>query len=111
MSAELLDVLNRRTAVAAVRAEASRAGVDAEQLLDRKSFYDQVTGLDVDEAAFPRRVAELVRQHARPAPAQQSGARQWTDADVAKASPQQMTDAINAGLLRDLGYGPPRRRH
>jgi hypothetical protein len=74
MSTELLETLNRRTAVAAVRAEASRAGVDAEQLLDSKTSYGQVTGLDVGDAGFPRRVADLVREHARPGPAQASPA-------------------------------------
>lgn len=34
------------------------------------------------------------------------GNRQWTDADVTKASAQEVEAAINAGLLVDLGFSP-----
>ena len=141
MSDDLLTVVNRRTAISAVRAEAARAGLDAEALLDSKTLYDRVTALDPDEVAFPRRVSEIVQGHATArgltpagspraaapatAPAARSGGdaghngtpggnRQWTEADVAalpktREGSRQLQDAIEAGLLTDLGYGGRRR--
>jgi hypothetical protein len=38
------------------------------------------------------------------------GNRQWTDADVERASPSEVADAIEAGLLTDLGFAPQRKR-
>jgi hypothetical protein len=125
-----LSVLNRRAAIAAVCAEAGRAGLDAEQLLDSQALYSQVTALDPDDVAFPRRVAELVRDHATargpvgggpvqaagqsgsaaPAAGQDTGPRQWTLDDVEASTPQQCAAAAEQGLLRDLGYAPSRRR-
>lgn len=34
---------------------------------------------------------------------------QWTDADVATSTPDQLTAAIEAGHCRDIGMPPPRR--
>lgn len=110
-----LETLNRRTAVAAVQAEAARVGVDGDVLLDRKSFYDSVTALDPDAPGFRAQVRQMVagatssvQQNAPVAPRVASGGapRQWTMQDVEKATPAETTAAINAGLLRDLGYGP-----
>src|SRR5258707_2087933 len=108
MTDDLLAVVNRRTAISAVRAEAARSGLDAEQLLDSQALYSQVTALDPDDVAFPRRVAELVRDHATtrgsvaatpaqaagqrgpaaPAPSQDTGPKQWTLADVNRSTAQ-----------------------
>jgi hypothetical protein len=118
-----LEILNRRTAIAAVHAEATRSGLDGDRLLDSKTFHDRVVALDPDEPGFHTRVREIVASAAgarQPvpdaAPAQgASGAqRQWTDEDVARLPSTregavQLQAAIDAGLLRDLGY-PPRRR-
>jgi hypothetical protein len=115
-----VEVLNRRAAVAAVRGEAARIGADAEALLDSQAFFSQVTALDPDEAAFPRRVRDLVsaavvQRAAAPAlapvpQAQQPQPRQWTLDDVEAASPSEVIEAGEAGLLRDLGYAPKRKR-
>ncbi len=37
------------------------------------------------------------------------GGRQWTDADVKAASPKELTAAIEAGLLTDMGFHPSRK--
>jgi hypothetical protein len=39
-----------------------------------------------------------------------SGDRQWTDDDVARATPQQLSKAIEQGLLANMGIAPPRQR-
>lgn len=100
-----LETLNRRTAIAAVQAEAARVGADGDVLLDRISFYDSVTSLDPDAPGFRTQVRQMV------ASATGSGgeSRQWTMDDVNKSTPDGCTAAINAGLLRDLGYPPPRK--
>jgi hypothetical protein len=124
-----LGVLNRRTAIAAVRMAATQAGLNAEQLLDSSKLYNEVTALDVDDPGFPRRVAELVTAHATArglsaaAPAQAAGQapatqpaaaaddqRQWTDDDVKRASTEELEAAIERGQLTGLGVGPRRRR-
>ena len=128
-----LSVLNRRTVISAVRSEAARAGVDAERLLDSARFYNEAVTLDVDSPDFPRRVREMVSSSAgvpsaQPAPAQPTGQaparqptaaaddqRQWTDADVAalpktREGSKALQDAMNAGLLANLGYGSRKKR-
>ena len=101
-----LEVLNRRTAVAAVHAEAARIGADGEALLDSQEFFKQATSLDPDAPDYRKQVRDLV---ASKAPAAQPP-RQWTLADVEKSSPAELAEAMNAGLLSDLGYAPPRRK-
>lgn len=115
-----LEVLNRRAAVTAVHAAAATAGIDADALLDSKTFYDRVTSLDPDSPGFRRQVQELVAgaaPHSPPAkqaapdqPAATAGPQQWTMSDVDNSTPAELTAAMNAGLLRDLGYAPPRNR-
>jgi hypothetical protein len=116
-----LEVLNRRTAVAAVHAEATRIGADPDALLDSKTFYDRVTSLDPDSPGYRRQVQEMVAGAAgRAAPAQQAstpqqpaaqaGPRQWTMDDVDKAKPTELVAAMEAGHLRDLGYAPRSKR-
>ena len=115
-----LETLNRRTAIAALHAEAARAGLDGDLLLDSRAFHDRVAALDPDEPGFRARVREMVASAAGTArapapdaaPAQDATAapRQWTIEDVNRSTPAETTEAINAGLLRDLGYSPPRRR-
>jgi hypothetical protein len=117
-----LDILNRRTVIAAVRSEAARAGVDAERLLDSARFYNEAVMLDVDSPDFPRRIREMVSsagvssaQPAGQAPATQPAAapddqRQWTDDDVKNASNDELDAAIARGQLTGMGVGPRRRR-
>lgn len=115
-----LEVLNRRTAVAAVHAEAARVGADADSLLDSATFYDRVTSLDPDSPGYRRQVQEMVAaagaqgpaavQAAPAQPTAPAGPRQWTMDDVDKSTPKELSTAMEAGLLRDLGYAPRRRR-
>jgi hypothetical protein len=115
-----MEVLNRRTTVATVHAEAARIGADADALLDSKTFYDQVTSLDPDAPGYRKQVEQLVTTAAErspastrtPAqsPASPAGPRQWTLADIDKASRAELEEAMNAGLLVDLGVGVPKRR-
>jgi hypothetical protein len=119
-----LEVLNRRTAVAAVHTAAASVGIDADRLLDSKTFYERVTSLDPDSPGFRRQVQELVagaapqsspakqaaaQQPAAQQPAAPAGPQQWTLDDVDASTPGELTAAMNAGLLRDLGYAPPRK--
>jgi hypothetical protein len=116
MSDVTLETLNRRANIAAIHAEAARVGADPERLLDSRGFYNQVTALDPDAPGYHVRVRELVAsatvQHQPPPP--QSPApeerRQWTLEDVDKSTPEECVAAGKAGLLRDLGYAPPRSR-
>lgn len=118
-----LEVLNRRTAVAAVHAAAASIGADADQLLDSKTFYSQVTSLDPDSPGFRRQVQEMVAgaagssspeaQSALAQPAAQptaEGPHQWTMEDVLKASPEETMAAMKAGLLGDIGLPQRRKR-
>jgi hypothetical protein len=107
---------------------------DADVLLDSASFLRRVEGLDPDGADFATQVRDLIAEAVEttprykrtpPAPStptpavpksggefsggQGGGARQWTDDDVARATPDQLQDAINAGLLTHMGVGPARK--
>jgi hypothetical protein len=115
-----LEVLNRRTAVAAVHAEAARIGADGDALLDSATFYDRVTSLDPDSPGYRKQVQGMVAaaagqalapaQTAPARPAAPAGPRQWTMDDVDRSTPAELTKAVNDGLLRDLGYAPKRHR-
>jgi hypothetical protein len=125
VTADLLAVMNRRAAADAVRAEAARAGLDADQLLDSARFYATVTALDPDASDFGSRVRELVGAVASapaalpaavastapaPAPAASAGPVQWTDDDVSRSSPAELAAAVEAGQLTSLGWPPRRQR-
>ena len=119
MSEVSLELLNKRAAIAAVRQEAARLGVDGDVLLDSKRLYDQVAALDPDEPGFAGRVREMVgsaagRVGGRPAAEthqdRREEPRQWTEADVDRATPAEVAEAQEAGLLIDLGYAPIKRR-
>jgi hypothetical protein len=122
MSDVTLETLNRRTAVAAVRQEAARIGVDADVLLDSQRFYNQLGGLDPDAPGFAAQIRDMVTTATgRTATAATAGApvrqetqtqqpRQWTIEDVRRSSPAECAAALEAGLLVDLGAAPTRRR-
>ena len=131
MSDLTLETLNRRVAIAAARQEATRIGADPEALLDRASFYNQLSGLDPDAPGFTAQIRQMVgaaaghapaasqaRQPSTAAPARSGGEhsgtaggnRQWTLEDVKAASPSETLAAIDAGLLTGLGVGPRKRR-
>ena len=107
---------------------------DATVLLDSASFLRRVEGLDPDGEDFADQVdgiiaaaVEATPRYKRtppvsgkpvPAVAKSGGeftggqggvARQWTDEDVDRATPAQLQDAINAGLLSHMGVGPARK--
>jgi hypothetical protein len=115
-----VELLNRRTAIAAVRQEAARIGVDSEGLLDSQRLHQQLAGLDPDEPGFTGRIRELVgeaagrlggdRPAAEPDQEMQQGPRQWTLEDVKSASGDELLTAMNAGRLTSLGIGPEKRR-
>lgn len=121
----------------AVYRSAGRHDADADALLDSRAFQQAVKDLDPSSADFADRIGEAITKAvennprykatpATPAPkpkpeptvpksgAPMNGApggnRQWTDADVAAASPQQLTKAIADGLLIDLGVNPPKAK-
>ena len=119
MTDDVVAAIDRRYAIAAVRAEAERAGLDAERLLDSQKFVNQITAMNIESADFPRRVRELVRSAApaeldkpdaqSPAP---TGQAQWTREDLARNrhNTRAVREALAAGLLQDLGLAPSRRR-
>jgi hypothetical protein len=115
-----LEVLNKRTVVAAVHAEAARIGADGDALLDSATFFDRVTSLDPDSPGYRKQVQGMVAaaagqatapaQAAPARPAAPSGPRQWTMEDVDRSTAGELAKAMNEGLLGDLGCAPPRRR-
>lgn len=131
MADDLMDVFDRRHRLAAVRATAATAGLSDQQvehMLDSDQFHKSLHKIDVEAPDFGRQVSNLVRGSASSTPSQSpatqaSGAqepagsapRQWTQADLdalppGRAGDKALNEAIEAGLLVDMGYGPKRRR-
>lgn len=120
----------------AVFRAATAQQVDASALLDSRTFAATLDSLDPAAPDFTERVTEAISTAAQanprlqptpatppspPAPeppsvpksggefgAPPAGPRQWTEDDVAHATPAQLQDAINKGLLEQLGFGPRR---
>lgn len=112
------------------------AGPDADRLIDSRQFMSRTAGLDPTAADFADQVkakaAEFLAANpaaavpaADPAPAPvpvlpatsggnfgaaPTGPRQWTDADVQNASPEDLSKAIDQGLLAGMGVGRPKGR-
>jgi hypothetical protein len=80
-----LEVLNRRTAIAAVHDAAAKIGADADALLDSAAFYGQVTSMDPDSLGYRKQVRDMVAAAAGLAPAAQAAPVQPT----APAGPRQ----------------------
>lgn len=110
---------------------AGQHDANAAALLDSRSFMETIGRLDPAADDFREQLGEAVKAavesnsaykaaQRRTQPAQKSsggefnanpgGDRQWTDEDVEKASPAEMSSAMEKGLLRDLGFGPSRKR-
>lgn len=114
---------------AAVLRAASRLGANGDELLDSRTFTAQLEGLDSTEAieaAIKLAVAQNPARYGRTGQTAadgtsaaaatqaatassagtfdgaQNGARQWTQADVNNATPAQVTEAMNKGLLQAL---------
>lgn len=106
----------------AVLRAAGRLGADGDALLDSRAFLATIGGLDpADTAAIGEAIAAAVKDNPRYAtgaaapgapatPTRQAsgttdfngspgGQRQWTEADVQRASPAQLTKATKEGLL------------
>lgn len=105
----------------AVRSAAATAGADAKALLDSQSFRDEVSDLlddDFDDDDLAEVVAKVTAKFAKearfaagPTGATRSGAdigggpggaRQITEAELARMTPEQIVDAQNKGLLAGL---------
>lgn len=105
--------------VAVLRA-AGRLAADGDALLDSRAFLAQIADLDpADTAAITEAINQAVKANPRYAagaaqtvvtPTRQAsgttdfngspgGQRQWTEADVARATPAQLATATKAGLL------------
>jgi hypothetical protein len=121
--------------LAVFRAAAAQQ-VDGNALLDSRAFVSALEGLDPTAQDFQQQVTNAIltaaQQNPRyqitppappapepPAPpaipksgaefgAPPQGPRQWTDEDVARATPAQLQKAINDGLCVDLGFGRKR---
>jgi hypothetical protein len=120
----------------AVFRAAATEQVDGNALLDSRAFAAKLDGLDPAAADFAQQVKAAITAAAEqnpsfkmspaapaaplpPAPpavpksgpefgAPPAGPRQWTEEDVARATPAQLQKAINEGLLADQGFGPRR---
>jgi hypothetical protein len=129
----------RETAVElAVFRTATAAQVNGNALLDSRAFVATLDGLDPSAADFAQRVNDAITaaveanpswKLAAPAPAAPAapappavprsgtgpvtgvpdGPRQWTEADVERASPAQVQKAMDDGLLLNLGFGTARK--
>lgn len=120
--------MSESTAELAVHLAAAANHADAARLCDSASFMETVQGLGPDTPGYVGRVEAAVRDAVKanpdyslsglPAAPQQQGAppaaaappRQWTLADVEASTPSETAAAIEAGLLRDLGHAPRRKR-
>ncbi|MCW2904460.1 MAG: putative phage minor structural protein [Streptosporangiaceae bacterium] len=126
------DLLRQQQVERAVLQAAPGLDANGLALLDSRSFLAKVSGLDPAAGDFADKLTDAIKTTAESNPAYQvtkrqppshksgggefngtpGGQRQWTDADVDKASPAELQKAIKDGLLVDLGAGnsPKRRR-
>lgn len=114
--------MSESTVELAVHLAAAANQADAARLCDSASFIKSVQALGPDTPGYVSRVEAAVRDAVRanpdyrlggqPAalPATPAPPRQWTLADVTAATPSETAAAGEAGLLRDLGYAPRRKR-
>ena len=118
----------------AVLTQAPAMEANGALLMDSLSFLRKLDGLDPAAGDFSERVGEAIRAAAQANPQYQlkppalekpaptiprsggehngapGGNRQWTLEDVNAASPQEVTQAIEQGLLVDLGYNPAKKK-
>jgi len=129
------DAAARARELAVFRAAAA-ANANADLLLDSRTFMARTEALDPSDPAFTDQVKAMVAEQvtANPAlaatppaaapPAPQlptnsggnfngapGGDRQWTKDDVDRASPEELSKAINAGYLQSYGIGKPKASH
>ena len=129
--------LKAKTVELAVLQAAQRHGADGPALLDSRTFLNSLAGLDPAAGDFADKLGEAIGKAveqvpryklapAAPAPpapptvpksggagdfsGTPGGNRQWTSADVQAASPAEVLEAQDAGLLIDLGFGPRKKK-
>jgi hypothetical protein len=129
--------LRQQTIENSVLRTASRYGANGAALADSKAFMDKVAALDPASAGFDDDLGMAIRSAVEAAPrfrageatapheartttqptrsvgAQNGGGtapRQWTIEDVKRSTPAQCAEALEAGLLLDLGAAPTKRR-
>jgi hypothetical protein len=103
---------------------ASALGVNPQTLVDSRMVQSAISAINLHEAPdLDAAIADAIKpviegapQHfgiAPPEAAQPAdeGPRQWTMDDVNSSTPSECAAAIDAGLLRDLGCAPRRKRH
>jgi len=109
-----------------IRRAADALGVNPQTLVDSRTVQSAVGAIDLQAAAdvdaaiadaikpvidgAPQRFGIAPPTPPAAAPSADEGPRQWTIEDVNKSSPSECSAAIDAGLLRDLGYAPSRTR-
>jgi hypothetical protein len=121
----------------AVLRNAAQYGANGAALADSRAFMANVAKLDPASGSFGDDLGDAIKAAVESGPrfraattsvpneprttapparsgADHSGApagkRQWTDADVDAATPAEVGAAIEAGLLRNLGFPPSKRR-
>ncbi|MGI8452146.1 MAG: hypothetical protein ACR2MP_34165 [Streptosporangiaceae bacterium] len=112
-----LENLHRAAVGVTLRMCASDAGVNPDTLLDSRGFLTATDGLDPAAPGFAAEVRSAALAAAETEPGRFRVAqpatdvpRQWTLEDVERAGPTEVVSAVEAGLLRDLGYAPAKRR-
>jgi len=118
---ELAGQIRAQAVEAVVRREAPALAIDADQLLDSRAFRTATGALNPASPDFTAQVRQAARTAAEAvprfraaapsAPAPAPAPQQWTLSDVEAArTPQEVMAAGEAGLLRNLGYAPRRKR-
>lgn len=126
----------QRAVELAVYRSAGKAGADADALLDSRAFQKAVADLDPGADDFADKVTAAIGtvleanpRYKLPEPAKQEppkptvaksgagdfsgtpgGNRQWTEEDVANATPAEVAKAMDDGLLVDLGFAAPKKK-
>jgi hypothetical protein len=109
-----------------IRRAADALGVNPRTLVDSRMVQSAISAVNLDEAPdLDAAIADAIKPviygapqlfgiapQAPPTAAEPAleGPQQWTQDDVDRASPSEVQDAIQAGLLIDLGVGPRRQR-
>lgn len=112
-----LESLHRATVGVTLRMCALDAGVNPGALLDSQGFLAATDSLDPAAPAFADAVrsaalaaAEADPDRFRVAQPASDVPQQWTEEQALAASGPDLMEAMNAGLLRDLGIPPGKRR-
>jgi hypothetical protein len=112
-----LESLHRAAVGVTLRMCATDAGLDPDALLDSRGFLAATDGLDPAASAFADAVRSAALAAARAEPGRflvtqpaPDVPQQWTEEQALAAPGPDLMEAMNAGLLRDLGIPPGKRR-